>query len=244
MDITAKENLGPVEHSHGHSHDPLLKHQFEDMDQQTECYVVGIWLFLVTEIMFFGILFVMYSIYRWKYQHEFYLTHKLLSPLYGGINTTILLLSSFAMAVAVHYSQRKDHKKVIANLVFVEFCAAAFLAIKWIFEWSPKIQHGFLPTTNFKWDLESVTASHGNAAIAAVPENIAHLFMSMYFSLTGLHAIHVIVGMIIIGALIYLHWKKTLSAQDYVNTEMVGLYWHFVDLVWIFLFPLFYLIPQ
>lgn len=244
MDMTTQTSHAPASHDHGHGHDPLLKHQYEDMEQQTECYVVGMWAFLVTEIMFFGVLFVMYSIYRWKYQPEFYLTHKLLSPLYGGINTTILLISSFAMALAVHFAQKKDHKKVLMNLTLVQVCAAAFLAIKWIFEWSPKIHHGLLPDRNFTWTLESVTASHGDAAIAAVPEGIAHLFFSMYFTLTGLHAIHVIVGMIIIGALMYLHWKKTLSSQDYVNTEMVGLYWHFVDLVWIFLFPLFYLIPR
>lgn len=240
MEITAQDKLGPVEHEHGHGHDPLLKHQYEDMDQQTESYVVGMWSFLVTEIMFFGVLFVMYSIYRWKYQNEFYQVHRLLDVVPGGINTTILLISSFCMAVAVHYAQKKDHKRVLMNLAAVQVCAVGFLVIKWIWEWQPKIAHGLLPTKNFTWTLES---AHSDPAIAAVPENIAQLFLSLYFTLTGLHALHVIVGIVVIGALMYLHWKKTHSAQDYVNTEMVGLYWHFVDLVWIFLFPLFYLIP-
>lgn len=213
----------------GHDH----YHQFENYEQQNESYIVGMWTFLVTEVMFFGPLFFAYALYRWKYQDQFYVVHHQLNYWIGGINTMVLLFSSFLMALAVHYAQLKKRKPQQLCLFGVIVCAAAFIAIKLIFEWYPKIYlHHELPGPNFQFH-------HGG-----VPENIAELFFSLYFAMTGLHAIHVIIGIIAIGIIMFLTWKKNPLVEDYVPTEMVGLYWHFVDLVWIFLFPLFYLIPK
>ncbi len=227
-------------HDTDHGHDPLLHHQFEDMGQQSESYIVGMWSFLVTEVMFFGALFLAYTIYRWTYATDFYeMSRGLLNWKIGGINTMILLASSFSMAMAVRCAALQKRKQVIGWLVFTILCAFAFLALKWQFEWSVKFHEGLIVGPNFVWPNEAA-----EAAGKIVPRNIAQLFLGLYFVMTGLHALHVIVGILIIGALVYLHARNTNSAKDYINTEMVGLYWHFVDLVWIFLFPLFYLIPS
>ncbi|MFZ4506903.1 MAG: cytochrome c oxidase subunit 3 [Fimbriimonas sp.] len=235
-------------HAHGEAdHHGPLHHQFEDLDQQNETYLVGMWAFLVTEIMFFGALFLMYALYRWQYQNDFYLTHEALwqkfdfqgkqvaFPLLGTINTVVLLVSSFLMAISVHFAQLKERVKVLACLTGVQGCALMFLVIKGM-EWSHKLEEGVFPGTFFTTNPEHVH----NANL-----NIAHLFFGVYFSMTGLHGLHVIIGMVVIGVLM-LMWagKNKLVTEDYIPTEMIGLYWHFVDIVWIFLFPLFYLIPK
>lgn len=250
--------MASIAHDHGHGHaeeDHLLYHQFENIDQQNESYIVGMWAFLVTEIMFFGALFLMYTIYRMNYQNDFYGAHHELSqglddPIFGGltravglerfpwwgaINTTILLLSSFTMVLAVRGAQLRQKGTVLKYLGLTNFFAAAFLVIKFTFEWPPKFQHGLVPGPNFSPHAEYL---HGASSRAS------EIFYSLYFAMTGLHAIHIIAGIGVIGALMFL-WKKGAASvtKDFVPTEMVGLYWHFVDLVWIFLFPLFYLIP-
>ena len=224
--------MATVSHGHDHGHDDAVFHQFEDLPQQRESYVLGMWTFLVTEIMFFGALFLVYTVYRYKYQPYFFELHKELSVLFGGINTTVLLFSCFAMAMAVYNHQMKRKNPTLAWLTVVQICAAAFLFIKIYFEWMPKIQHHHAPWANFHWDG------------AGAPPEIARLFFNMYFGMTGFHGLHVVVGMGIIGALQYLIWKDAESVRDYIPTEMIGLYWHFVDIVWIFLFPLYYLMPQ
>jgi cytochrome c oxidase subunit III len=244
--------------AHGHEHDEMpvhVHHQFENIDQQNESYLVGMWCFLVTEIMFFGALFLMYTIYRWNYQQDFYGAHIELSqgtdmpvfgpmikavgleefPVWGAINTTVLLFSSFTMVLAVRAAQLRNVGNVIKYLSGTIVCAILFLVIKFTFEWPPKFAHLLVPGANFHPDTHHL---HG-----ATPR-AAEIFYSLYFAMTGLHAIHIVAGIGVLAALIFL-WKKGAKsvAEDYVPTEMVGLYWHFVDLVWIFLFPLFYLIP-
>lgn len=219
-----------AEHAHGHGDEPL-HHQFEDIHQQNEAYIIGMWTFLVTEIMMFGALFLAYMLYRWKYQSDFFIAHKELDWRIGAVNTVVLLFSSFAMAMAVHHAQKKDKKRQMQMLWVVQGCALMFLIIKVMFEWVPKWQHHHTPL-NFAWD-GAGSAEHIN------------LFFNLYFGMTGLHGVHIAAGMIIIGALMYLTKKDAPSVKgDYIPTEMVGLYWHFVDIVWIFLFPLYYLLPQ
>ncbi len=204
--------------------------QYETLEQQNESYILGMWTFLVTEIMFFGALFVTYALYRWKYQPIWYELHKDLNVAMGATNTTILLASSFSVALAVYFAQRGKKMNVIAALGFTNLCAFGFLVIKY-FEYSHKIHAGHLPTLGFRW----------NDPATAGP---AELFYSLYFAMTGLHGIHVIVGIIIITAMMIMVWRDSkYTRNDYITLEMVGLYWHFVDLVWIFLFPLFYLMP-
>lgn len=216
--------------AHGEHGEDVVFHQFEDFDQQTESYIVGMWTFLVTEIMFFGAFFFAYILYRWKYQPDFFIAHSQLEVKWGGINTVVLLFSSFTMALAVHYAQKKQMGKQLQMLGITMACAFAFLVIKSI-EWTTKWNHHLTPL-NFNWPYKE-----------GVPEHI-QLFYSLYFGMTGLHGIHVIIGILVIAALMFMTVKKYPAVGDYVPTEMVGLYWHFVDIVWIFLFPLFYLLPE
>ena len=223
------------DHGHGHGHDEALHHQFENIEQQNESYIVGMWTFLVTEVMFFGALFLIYTLYRSMYQVDWYNAALTLEDIPGAINTMVLLLSSWTVAMAVRYAQLKNRTLVLINLGVTLVCAFGFLGIKAI-EYKAKFDHHLYPGPNF--------GSHPEYLHGAAP-NYAQLFFGIYFGMTGLHAVHVIVGILVIGALFYLWFKRAKSVTlDYVPTELVGLYWHFVDLVWIFLFPLMYLMPK
>ena len=213
-----------------HGHDDAVFHQFEDYEQQCESYIVGMWCFLVTEVMFFGALFLGYTLYRWRYQNDFFEAHHVLNVPMGATNTFVLLTSSFSMALAVHFAQLKKQKAQLAALGFTLMCACIFLVIKF-FEWREKFEQHHVMGPTFHWD--------GLGS----PEH-AQMFFSLYFGMTGLHAFHVIVGIIVIGALMIMTKKNLPSVRDYIPTEMIGLYWHFVDIVWIFLFPLYYLMPK
>ena len=219
-----------VDEHPAHDEGPLHE-QYEDIDQQNESYIVGMWAFLVTEVMFFGALFVTYVLYRWRYQPDFYTSHLETNTTLGAVNTTVLLCSSFTMALAVRASMLRNRRAVIAGLIPTLLGAVTFLVIKG-FEYAEKFEKHHYPGTSFK----PPPGTHRGGS---------EMFFSMYFAMTGLHGIHVFIGIIAIGTLVYL-WarKRPIITEDYVPTEMVGLYWHFVDLVWIFLFPLYYLIPK
>ena len=215
---------------HGQGEDVVFP-QYETIEQQHESYVVGMWTFLVTEVMFFGGLFLVYTLYRWKYAGTWHtLSEKYVSWEWGGLNTTILLISSFFVAMAVQKAQKKETKVSINYLWLTVLCAFGFLAIKYI-EYSHKIHDHLFPNWSF-------------VAPAGVDPGQARLYMSLYFAMTGLHGVHVAMGIIVITTLIFMTKAKAPSISDYMPTEMIALYWHFVDLVWIFLYPLFYLIPH
>jgi cytochrome c oxidase subunit 3 len=220
--------------AHGHADSPV-KFQYEDIDQQNDTYVIGMWAFMVTEIMFFGGLFLIYTLYRMNYQGDWWKAHEHLSWQLGGINTLNLLFSSMLMALAVRSAQLKERMKVIGLLSVVVACGGLFMAIKYV-EYSSKIVDHLYPGPSFTTNPEIL---HG--------ANLDHaqLFYGLYFGMTGLHGVHVIVGMILISMLIKFWWqKKKVVTEDYIPTELIGLYWHFVDIVWIFLYPLFYLMPK
>jgi len=222
------------DHGHGH-HNEALHHQFEDMEQQNEAYVVGMWTFLVTEVMFFGALFFIYTLYRSFYQVDFWKAHEHLNVPMGAFNTTVLLISSFTMAMAVRNAQLHARKPVMVNLVITIACAFIFLGVKYV-EYGEKFKDNLYPGATFTSD---------PAVLHGANLNYAQLYYALYFGMTGLHAVHIIVGILVIGALFYLWARRAKSVMlDYVPTELVGLYWHFVDLVWIFLFPLMYLMPK
>jgi cytochrome c oxidase subunit 3 len=224
-----------ADHGHDDHHHGPLKFQYEDMDQQNDSYIVGMWTFLVTEVMFFGALFLVYTLYRSNYQIDWWKAHEHLSWQLGGVNTANLLLSSLLMALSVRYAQLKDRKKVIALLGAVMACGLGFMVIKY-FEYSSKFADNLYPGPGFTTNPEVV---HGANL------NHAQLFYGLYFGMTGLHGVHVVVGVLIIGYLASLWYRnKTIVTEDYIPTELVGLYWHFVDIVWIFLYPLFYLMPK
>jgi cytochrome c oxidase subunit 3 len=187
------------------------------------------WTFLVTEVMFFGGLFLVYTLYRWKYADVWHTMSTQLDWFLGAVNTTVLLLSSFTVALAVQKAQKRETRAQMWLLFVTILCAVTFLVIKF-FEYREKITHNLYPDWNF--------SPHFPVEVGP-----AKLYMSLYFAMTGLHGVHVLVGIIVISTLMIMTAKKAPSISDYIPTEMVGLYWHFVDLVWIFLYPLFYLIP-
>lgn len=209
-----------------------VAHQFDDIKQQNEAYNVGMWTFLVTEIMFFGGLFGAYVIYRMKYQDAFFAAHHELDWKLGGLNTFILLTSSLSMALGVHFCQLRKRKATIFWLFITILFAIGFLVVKY-FEYSAKFHHHLVPGPNFQFHE------------AGIPVGQAQMFFCLYFAMTGLHAIHVIIGIIAISIIVAL-WARSspVVTRDVMPTEMTGLYWHFVDIVWIFLYPLLYLIPK
>jgi cytochrome c oxidase subunit 3 len=236
-----------AEAGHGHGHDEALHHQYEDIGQQNESYLIGMWTFLVTEVMFFGALFFTYSLERWNYQSDFWVAHEHCDVRLGALNTTVLLFSSFTMVMAVQAAQLKQREKVMWRLGYTVLCAFIFLGVKSV-EYTSKFQDHLYPGINFTTD-PHVFYKAGEAvqdpAVLAVNMNHAQLFYGLYFGMTGLHAVHIIVGIGVLLALIRLWYNRAKSVMvDYIPTELVGLYWHFVDLVWIFLFPLFYLMPH
>jgi len=201
-------------------------HHFADAEQEFDSAKLGMWIFLVQELLFFSALFVAYGVFRYLYPGMFIEAHHQLSWVMGGINTIFLIASSFTMVMAVRSAQTSNNKWTIINLVATLVFACLFLVIKYI-EYSDKIHHGYLPPAFFT----------GEGTFEQLP-----IFFGLYFVMTGLHGIHVLVGIGLIAWLIKRSVKREFHAGYFTPVEMVGLYWHFVDLVWIFLFPLFYLI--
>lgn len=203
-----------------------VAHHFDTAEQEFESAKLGMWAFLVTEILFFGGLFVAYFIFRALYPEMFMDAHHHLSWKMGALNTLFLITSSFTMVLAVRSAQVSQKRATVGYLSATVVLAFAFMVVKY-FEYMEKISHGYLPSNFFS----------GEGAFDTM-----HLFFGLYFCMTGLHGIHVLVGIGLILWLIRGARKGRFHAEYFTPVEMVGLYWHLVDLVWIFLFPLFYLI--
>jgi cytochrome c oxidase subunit III len=186
---------------------------------------LGMWLFIFTEILLFGALFIVYSVYRFRHPVEFHMANKELNVTIGFINTVILLISSATVAMSITAMQKGDKKNSMTFLVITLLLALAFLVNKY-FEWGAKIHHGIYPGSEFLLSL-----SNGDI-----------LFFGLYFFMTGLHALHIIVGMVILSWVLVRVKQGRVNQERYAFLENGGLYWHLVDLIWIFLFPLFYLI--
>jgi len=217
-------------HGHDEGHDPHLAHHFDSLATQNHAIRLGMWLFLGTEVLLFAGLFLGYALYRHFYHPAFHEASRHLSLLMGTINTIVLISSSFTVAMAYHSVKKGNNRAAIGLLIFTIICAMAFLVIKG-FEYHHKFEEGLLPG---KW------FAYGHEPLKSLPG--ANMFFTVYFLATGLHAFHVIVGMSlllwVLGRLI----RGDFSPTYYIPVEMGGLYWHLVDLVWIFLFPLLYLI--
>jgi len=306
MSLKNMENAAVAGSGH-HMIEQRLSVQFEDLDQQNESYIVGMWSFLVTEVMFFGALFLAYTLYRVMYFNTYLEAHHFLDVKLGTLNTLVLLSSSLSAALSVYYAQHGQRIKVALLLMFTCVCAFGFMGIKFV-EYTSKINEGLLPDQNFNYAKALTVFHEHHKAAAGVEENPranvaweqlelarkanqvsfvapkdnpetaeveagfdnrvtsaadstarvvvksaarerfdieagkAKIFFSIYFCMTGLHGIHVIIGIICMTTLILMYLTKHEAVDDYMPTEMVGLYWHFVDIVWIFLFPLMYLI--
>ena len=214
---------------HAHAHHPALQHHFETLAQQHEASSLGMWIFLVTEVMFFGGLFMAYSLYRTWYPQAWAEGSLELDILLGGINTIVLIGSSVTMAMAVRAAQTGFNKSTFNWLLATMALGMTFLVIKF-FEYKHKYDLGHIPGANF----------HFEGPHAAQVE----IFISLYFAMTGLHALHMLIGFGIMTWITIMAWKGRFSPQWYTPVEMAGLYWHFVDIVWIFLFPLLYLVDR
>jgi cytochrome c oxidase subunit 3 len=186
---------------------------------------LGMWLFLFTELILFGGMFIVYAIYRFTHQQEFHLAAKELNTLFGTLNTIILLTSSLTMALSITALQKNQKGlSIFLQLTTIVF-ALAFMVNKF-FEWSAKFHHGLFPGSD-------ILMEKSNGEI---------LFFGLYYIMTGLHGLHVIIGVVLIGTMTYFTSKNRITSDNYVRLEAAGLYWHLVDIIWIFLFPLFYLI--
>ena len=186
---------------------------------------LGMWLFIFTELMLFGGLFITYSVYRYNHSGAFHLAAQELDVTMGTINTVILLISSMTIAMSTTAIQKKDKRTTLILIGITLVLALVFLVNKY-FEWSAKIGHGIWPGSPLLEEL-----GRGDT-----------LFFGLYFFMTGLQAVHIIVGMVILIVVFVFGWKDKLSFDNFQLLENGGLFWHLVDLIWIFLFPLFYLI--
>jgi cytochrome c oxidase subunit 3 len=220
--------------------DPHVAHQFDDAEQQGAAATLGMWTFLVTEVMFFGALFLLYSVYRAAYQDAFAAASAHLSRWLGGVNTLVLLTSSFTMALAVHYARLGDNRRVARFVLLTILFGGGFLGIK-AYEWYAEITHGLLPGAHFRHDQFPPPAHAAELGPSGFARH-AEMFYMAYFLMTGLHATHMIVGLGLLLWLVRSARRDRFSPEYNTPVDMIGLYWHFVDIVWIFLFPLLYLI--
>lgn len=283
-------------------HEPGLQHQFEDMGQQEESVTIGMWMFLVQEILFFGGLFTAYLVFRYRYPMAFAAGSNHLDAFWGGLNTLVLIVSSLTMALTVYFAQKGNRSMQVILILLTMFFGSVFLGVKAV-EYTDKYNHGLIPVTgwnkktpaaepgahsahtakpcyevehggehtyvnphgDFLWtDCSLVkTAMDGNFLTSAEKAGYfeqafapgaeisadkfrdkVRIFFFLYFVMTGLHALHMIVGLGLMTWLLWTAFKGYYSAEYYMPVEMSGLYWHFVDIVWIFLFPLLYLLGR
>jgi cytochrome c oxidase subunit III len=204
-------------------------HHFDDLAQQSEAVTLGMWVFLVTEVMFFGGLFTGYSVYRSSFPEAYALASHHLDVTLGAINTAVLIASSLTMALAVHAAMKAKKGQIVGFVVATMALGAVFLGIKAV-EYSHKFHEHLVPGATFTRE---------------IPDwHHQQLFFSFYFGMTGMHALHMVIGMgIMIVLLVHVLRSPDPGAHDR-KIEVMGLYWHFVDVIWIFLFPLLYLIGR
>ena len=207
-----------------------LEEQFDTEAQQKDASTLGMWIFLITEVMFFGGMFTAYTVYRRAYSDAFAVASASLNVTIGAINTAVLLVSSFTMAMAVRAAQLGRRRTLVLFLVLTLIFGGVFLGVK-AYEWNEKFEQHHVPGPSFH--------------LGGVPQQgHAQLFFSLYFAMTGLHALHMVIGVGIISWLIWLAHKGRFTAEYNTPVDIAGLYWHFVDIIWIFLFPLLYLIDR
>lgn len=207
---------------------PGLASHFESYRQQHRAATLGMWLFLGSELMLFGGMFLGYTVYRVAYPNAFAQMSARMHLWLGTINTAILLSSSATMALAVHFARARDMKRARNLLIPTALFGAAFLCVK-LYEWSLEYQEKLVPIIG--WDFDP-------AGVEAGP---AKLFMSFYFAMTGLHTVHLTIGVGLLITLIILLTRRKIPPENPDKVEIIGLYWHLVDLIWIFAYPIYYL---
>jgi cytochrome c oxidase subunit 3 len=215
--------------NHRPNAEPALAHHFANLTQQREAAEMGMWLFLATEIMFFGGLFLAYFVYRSWYPRQFVEGGETMNLTLGTINTAVLLTSSLSMALAVQAAEQSRRGALIARLAVTIVLGTVFLGIK-MTEYHHKYAEHLIPFGRFEFRYPG--SEHAGLMT----------FINLYFLMTGLHAAHMIIGIGILLTLIWMAWRGGLLAERAIVVHNVGLYWHFVDLIWVFLFPFFYLV--
>jgi cytochrome c oxidase subunit III len=240
-----------------------LQHHFENMEQQREAGTLGMWIFLVTEIMFFGGMFMAYILYRTYNADAFAAASNALDVRLGFVNTLVLICSSLTMALAVYFSQVGKRMMIVVMLILTMILGATFLVVK-AFEYYDKYEKSeipgrLFPSRPFKWEGGHDPRQEGGTSGGAVrnPQSVptgqeikpdtnfasrVEMFFFIYFAMTGLHALHMIIGLGMLIVLTWMAWRGRFSPEYHSPVELGGLYWHFVDIVWIFLFPLLYLL--
>jgi cytochrome c oxidase subunit 3 len=252
------------------------------MPQQKEAAVLGMWTFLLTEILFFGGLFMAYMLYRIWYHDAFVAASTSITLFWGALNTVVLIGSSLTMALAVRAAQTNQRQATVTWLILTMVLGAVFLGVK-VIEYADKFEHHHVPGPNFVWESHTPAGAAGGHELAttagavgetpgrtAAAENAPHaappegsgshaataaqrdpalqqhtqIFFSLYFTMTGLHALHMIIGIGLMSVITWMAYKGRFDEHYYTPVEMSGLYWHFVDIVWIYLFPLLYLIDR
>jgi len=276
-------------------HEPGLQHQFDDMGQQEESVSIGMWMFLVQEIMFFGGLFTVYLVFRWKYPMAFAAGSNHLDVVMGFVNTLVLIVSSLTMALTVFYAQKGNRSMQVILILLTMLFGATFLGVK-VVEYTDKYNHALVPVTGWNKRTPAGSAEHTEAAKPCWEQghgaehtyvnprgefqwtdcslvkysqeknfltdsekagyfsngqidankfrDKVRIYFWIYFVMTGLHALHMIVGLGLMTWLLWSVFKYNYNSDYYMPVEMSGLYWHFVDIVWIFLFPLLYLLGR
>ena len=219
-----------------HTAHPGLEHHFESYEQQRETASLGMWLFIAQEMLFFGGLFMAYIVFRHRFPDAFAAASHHLDVTLGGFNTVVLIGSSLTMALAVRAAQMGRNKVCGWFLIATMILGGVFLGVKAVEYHEKYVDHLIPGVTQFEW----TQPFHGKE----IPANQVRLFYGLYFAMTGLHALHMIIGIGILLWLLYWVRKGRFTSDNYNYVEGVGLYWHFVDIIWIFLFPLLYLIGR
>lgn len=256
-------------------HSPVLKHHFEDLGQQHACERLGIWMFLATEILFFGGVFGAYTVYRLWYPHEFEFGSSHLNRTFATINTVMLIFSSFTITMAIRAAKLGDRGWLIRYLLVTAALGSAFMVVKG-FEYSADVHERYVPGPMFqeeyartvakiapmshseaeaffkkdgesghptyeKWAKDLALRNHEGSPAGSADPGKVQLFLCFYYIMTGIHGVHIIIGIGCILWLVWEAWRGTIPPENYSTVEVVSLYWHLVDAIWLFLMPLLYL---
>jgi len=212
---------------------PIVPGHFETKAQHNEVNVLGMWLFIAQEIMFFGGLFTAYAVYRIRHPEAWAAGAGELNVWMGAGNTLVLLVSSLTMASTVYFTQTDRYRPMLWSFFATMVLGTLFLVVKF-FEYKEKYTHGLIPVLNWDPHLSTELANPGSV----------QLYFILYFTMTGMHAFHMVIGIGIASVLMVMAIKRKFGPNKYMPMEIFGFYWHFVDIVWVFLFPMIYLIPQ
>jgi cytochrome c oxidase subunit 3 len=209
-----------------------LWHHFDDLEQQHEATALGMWTFLATEVLIFGGLFTGYTVYRARYPNDFAVASHHLNIVIAAVNTVVLLTSSLTMALSVRAVQTAQRRKLLTCMILTAVLGSIFLVLKAV-EYTDDYKENLVPGLAFQdrdWPTRGADAAH------------VKMFLMFYYIMTGLHAVHLLIGIAVLGVMTELARRNWFSPEYYTPIEVWGLYWHFVDIVWIFLLPLLYLV--